>query len=365
MAITISDAGINVNIVRETRSPSQKGFGALVFITTVAGGVTPAERIKLYSSLAGLAVDYASTDEAYKAGASFFSQVPAPTEFYVGKVDGDGFEAYADALDAMVAINPEFYCVTVEASARDTVLDIDAIASWVEASQRVFFNVSNDILCLDISDNSDIMSALKTSGYDRTVTFYSSVVDDYIDTGSFAILATTSYTGTDTLKTLKFKNVVGVTSENIDAGALASIKDKNGNVLYETASIRMIDDGRSAGGSWIDEVVGADALAEEIRVRVFGLLSRTSSKVPYNEKGMGLIEGEVEGALVQYVNNGYLSTAVSVEGDILPAYKISHTAVILASVPNKSARIAPDVEFTARLAGAIHEITIAGILRLD
>ena len=209
------------------------------------------------------------------------------------------------------------------------------------------------------------MTALSTKGFDRTVTFYSSVAGEYVDAGAFAILATTSYRGTDTLKTLKFKNIAGITSENIDAGGLASIKDKNGNVLYETASIRMVDDGRTSAGSWIDEVVGADALAEEIRVRVFGLLSRVSSKVPYNEKGMGLIEAEVEGALVQYVTNGYLSTAVSVDGDLLPAYTISHTPVILASVPDKSARIAPDVEFTARLAGAIHEITIAGILTLD
>lgn len=363
MALTISDAGITVNIVRETRSPSQAGFGAVVFLTTVAGGIT--DRIKLYSSLAGLAVDYQSTDEPYLAGASYFAQSPAPTEFYVGQVDGDALELYADALDAMLAINPNFYCVTVETSARDDIALIGPIAIWAESNVRVFFNVSNDILCLDGTDTSDIMTALQTAGYDRTVSFYSSVVAEHIDTGAFAILATTSYRGTNTLKTLKFKNVAGVTAENIDAGALQALHDKNGNVLYSTASIRMIDNGITAGGSWIDEVVGADALAEELRVRVFGLLSRTSSKVPYNEKGMGLIEAEVEGALIQYVTNGYLSTAITVDGDLLPAYVITHTAVINASIADKSARIAPDVEFTARLAGAIHDITISGVLTLD
>ena len=363
MAVSISDAGITVNIVRETRSPSQAGFGAVVFLTTVAGGIT--DRIKLYSSLAGLAIDYLSTDEAYLAGASYFSQVPAPKEFYVGQVDGDALELYADALDAMLAINPNFYCVTVEASARDDIAKIGPIAIWTESNVRVFFNVSNDINCLVGSDTSDIMTALQTSGYDRTLSIYSSVVAEHVDTGAFAILATTSYRGTNTLKTLKFKNIAGITSENIDAGGLQSLHDKNGNVLYETASIRMFDDGKTAGGSWIDELVGADALAEEIRVRVFGLLSRTSSKIPYNEKGMGLIEAEVEGALVQYITNGYLSTAISIDGDLLPAYVISHTPVILASVADKSARIAPDVEFTARLAGAIHEVTVAGVLTLD
>jgi len=169
MALTINDAGITVNIVRETRSPSQAGFGAVVFLATVAGGIT--DRIKLYSSLAGLAVDYNSTDEPYLAGASYFSQSPAPTEFYVGQVDGDAVELYADALDAMVAINPDFYCVTVEASARDDIALIQPIAIWAESNVRVFFNVSNDINCLVSADATNIMSLLQVLGYDRTTTF--------------------------------------------------------------------------------------------------------------------------------------------------------------------------------------------------
>lgn len=363
MSITISDAGVVVNITRETTSPSQKGFGALLFMTTVTGGIT--ERLKLYSSLAGVAVDYDSTDEAYLSAVSFFGQSPSPTEFYVGQVNGDEGELYADALDDFVAINSDFYCVTVEKTARDNISLIDPIASWVEANTRVFFNVSNDVNCLVGSETTDIMSALQDKGYDRTVTAYSSVADEYIDSGAFAILATTSYRGTNTLKTLKFKSVAGVTTESLDASQLQSIQDKNGNVLYTTASVRVYDAGRTSKGTWIDEVIGADALAEEIRVRVFGALSRTSTKVPYNEKGMAILEAEVAGALEQYVRNGFLSEAIQTDGTLLPAYTIWHTAVILASIPDKSARIAPDIEFEARLAGAIHEIKVNGTLTLD
>lgn len=363
MALTINDAGIVVNIVRETRSPSQKGFGAVVFLTSIAGGIT--ERIKLYSSLAGVAVDYAPTDEPYLSAQSYFSQSPAPEQFYVGQVDETAGETYVEALDAMTLIIPDFYCVTVEAAARDDILLIGPIAAWVEANERVFFNVSNDVNCLVPADATDIMSLLQALGYDRTLTFYSNVVAEYIDSGAFALLATTSYRGTNTLKTLKFKDVKGVTTQNIDPAQLKSIQDKNGNVLFTTASIRMIDAGRTAAGSWIDEVVGTDALTEEIRVRVFGLLSRVSTKIPYNEKGMGLLEAEVSGSLEQYIRNGFLTTRIDEEGDLLPAYTVWHTAVILASPADKAARIAPDIEFEARLAGAIHEITISGTLKLD
>lgn len=363
MGLTISDAGIVVNIVRETRSPSQKGFGAVLFLHSVVGGIT--DRIKLYTSLSGVAVDFQPTDEAYLSAQSYFSQSPAPQQFYVGQVDETGLETYVEALDACTAVDPDFYCVTLETAARDDVAVVGPVAGWVEASERIFFNVSNDLNCTVPADTTDIMSALQLLGYDRTLTFYQSVAGEFIDSGAFAILATTSYRGTNTLKTLKFKDVAGVTSENIDPSQLKSIQDKNGNVLFTTATIRMIDAGRTAAGSWIDEVVGTDALAEEIRVRVFGLLSRVSTKIPYNEKGMGLLEGEVKGSLEQYVTNGFLTSSIDSEGNIVPAYTVGHTAVALASVADKSARIAPDIEFEARLAGAIHDITISGTLKLD
>ena len=135
--------------------------------------------------------------------------------------------------------------------------------------------------------------------------------------------------------------------------------------FYETASIRMFDDGKTAGGSWVDDIAGMDALAEEIRVAVFGLLSRTKTKIPYNEKGMSVLESEVEKALSQFEGNGFLTGRVDEEGDYLPAYTISHTPVILASAANKAARIAPDIEFTARIAGAVHEILVSGTLVLE
>ncbi len=363
MGLTINDAGITVSITRETRAPSQKGFGAVVFLTSVTGGIT--ERIKKYTSQAGIAVDYATTDEPYLSGQAYFTQSPAPDQFYVGQVDVDAGESYAAALDAITTINPDFYCVVVEKAARDDALLIGAIASWVESNERVFFNISNDVNCLIPQETTDILSYLQDKGYDRTVTFYSQHVDEYIDAGAFALLATTSYRGVDTLKTLKFKDVKGVSAQNIDPSQLQAIQDKKGNVLFTVASIRMIDAGRTAVGSWIDEVVGTDALTEEIRVRVFGLLSRTNTKIPYNEKGMGLLEAEVAGSLEQFKRNGFLTQGIDVDGNIIPAYSISHTAVILASIADRNARIAPDIEFKARLAGAIHEITINGTLKLD
>ena len=126
----------------------------------------------------------------------------------------------------------------------------------------------------------------------------------------------------------------------------------------------MFDSGITPGGEWIDVMHGADALAEEIRVRVFGRLTSTATKIPYNERGMSILKGEVRQALSQYVTNGFLTAAVDEEGNNLDAFEVWNQPVINASQADKQARIAPDIQFRARLAGAVHSVLVSGSLYL-
>jgi len=361
MTITITDAGINVQITRETRAPSQRGFGTLMFLHE-DGAVTPSTRVKAYTSFAGVAEDFNSADEPYKAALNFYGQNPSPIDFKVGRYDPA--EAIQDELDAMVDVDSDFYCVCPNVNLRDTT-KIEDISTWVLANERVLFHTSNDALVKDSIDVTNIMYTLQQSGDDDTCGFYSSEVDEYPCAAAFAVFATTSYRGINTLKTLKFKDLVGITTEGLTVNELQAVKGFYCNVVYTVAGIKMVDDGITAGGSWIDEIIGTDALREEIRVRVFGLLSRQSTKIPYNERGMSLLKTEVEGSLLQYRDNGFLSERVDLNGDILPAYTVTSKPVILASAQDKSDRIAPDIEFRARVAGAVHEILINGTLVLD
>ena len=468
--LTIKDAGITVNVARETRSPSQKGFGAIGFVHLVPA-IT--QRTTLYTSIESLASDFNSGDEPYQAGLAFYSQSPTPTDFIViqslqgtaaaaatatytitgtaeangdyqfdidsvsytvavvngddetdiaakiavqinsglthdatsaagivtitdkvtgaagnsvvitetatvtgvtsvivqpsGGADATTSEAIADVLDAAVLENPDFYCVALDRNYRAFESEILDCAAWTEANERVFANTTNDTDVLDVANDTDIATQLQNLGYTRTFTMYSSVVTQYPDCAAFGILATTSFRGTNTLKTLKFKDAIGINSEPLTPNALNAVHEKSCNVLYETASIRMIDDGRMASPTrtWFDEIHGTDALTEEIRVRVFGALTRTSTKIPYTESGMATLKAEVSGALDQYVTNGFLASGVDEDGNYLDAYTVSSSPVALASTADKSARIAPDISFTARLAGSVHNITINGKLVLE
>ena len=273
-------------------------------------------------------------------------------------------EAIGDTLIAAAAVNADFYAVAFNRHYRADSAQLLALAAWAEGNERPAFITTNDAGVADASNTSDIASQLKAAGHQRTYLHYSSHVNEYPEIAAFAILATTSFNGHNTVKTLKFKHLALVTAEAIGADALAAIKRKNANVQYMTAGVSMADDGIMVGGNWLDEIHGADALAEEVRTRVFGLFARTSTKIPYTESGMALIKAEVRGALSQFEGNGFLAEAVDGDGNYLPAFDVLSGAVSKASKVDKANRIAPEVEFWGRLASAIHDVKINGRLVL-
>jgi len=364
--------------------------GAITSITAPAGGVdaiagtTAAEIATLlaleinqgstHTAIASLeVVDIVSVLEGVVGNGIVFTVTQTPVDITEVTIQPSGGtddiyatagENLADALSDMLTINSDFFCVIVSQGINDTT-EADNVAAWVGANDRVFVAQTADITVLDPVDVTSIMFRYKAAGYGSVQVVYSNDPDAYISASAFGVLATTSFRGTDTVKTQKFKDMPGVITENLAPDNLAQIHGKFGNSFYETANIRMFDSGRTSGGSWLDEIHGAAALAEEIRVRVFGLLSRVSTKVAYTELGMARLEAEVEGALGQFETNGYLASRVDENGDILPAYSIWHIPVIDVSATDKANRIAPDIEFTARLAGAIHAVTINGTLTLD
>jgi len=86
MAGAISDI-VDVSIERGTKKVSQRGFGIPLILGV--NGVYTAERIREYSTILGVADDFLSTDEEYKAANAMFSQTPSPTTIKIGIKDGD------------------------------------------------------------------------------------------------------------------------------------------------------------------------------------------------------------------------------------------------------------------------------------
>jgi hypothetical protein len=75
---------VKVNILASPTFPKRKGFGLLLIVGNSAR-LPVGNRIRFYSDMDGVAADFQSTDEEYKAAQVFFSQAPRPTEIAIGR----------------------------------------------------------------------------------------------------------------------------------------------------------------------------------------------------------------------------------------------------------------------------------------
>ena len=110
-------------------------------------------------------------------------------------------------------------------------------------------------------------------------------------------------------------------------------------------------DGKVASGEYVDIVHGIDWLHVRIQERLFCLLM-INEKIPYTAKGVDLVRSEIMGQLKDAVYRGLLAAEPE------PQVSIPNIEDIAPDI--RGQRKLPDVCFSGRLAGAIHEIEIRG-----
>jgi hypothetical protein len=138
---------------------------------------------------------------------------------------------------------------------------------------------------------------------------------------------------------------------------------KNESVKYyiEMGGRNVMLDGVTASGEYIDIVIFVDWVTARITERVFALLAN-SPKLPYSDTSVNLVCGEILAVLQDGVNAGGL-LAGDPDNDI-PAPTATGPKVADVDPVDRAARRLPDIEFSARLAGAIHVVSISGKLSI-
>jgi hypothetical protein len=119
--------------------------------------------VRSYTSLSGMAVDFAATTKAYKAAEAIFAQARAPTVIKIGRRES-GDANHAAALDAIIAQDNDWYCLLTTYKAK---ADIEAIAAYIETQAKIFIASSEDADVLT-SVSTDVAAVLKAAGYKRT-----------------------------------------------------------------------------------------------------------------------------------------------------------------------------------------------------
>lgn len=198
------------------------------------------------------------------------------------------------------------------------------------------------------------MSLLKTTAETRT--YCQASLSTLLNYSGMAMLGNRlpAAPGSDTWT---YKQLPTVVVDKLSQSQINNIVAKNGNYFTTYKNVNVAIGGISPAGEYLDTVRGVDWLVDLIQTDVFTLFLSTQ-KVPYTDFGVDQIISVVKGDIAQAVRVGFLNG-----GDATTAAPtVTAPTVASQSATNRAKRIFPGIAFQAVLAGAIHDLTITGVV---
>lgn len=321
----------------------------------------------------------ANADPIGVAARVAFSQSPKPHEVYVTCVpagtiavaaengeDGEKNDAtpttpsVADVLTEALDTNG-WYCICPVGL---TKAQVKEVIEWTETQKK---------LCGYIDDDPD-NPIVEAGIYMRSYPVYPKVTPEQSDTDvplenkygmaiAMAAKAMNYHAGSETWA---LKPLAAVTPSKLNSTAIKKMQSANFNYVLTVASKNITQGGKTNSGEWIDIVRFRDWLQNDMQVRVVNLLVTYKGKVPYTDGGIALVQNQMISSLKDGQKYGGISpTEYDEDGNEIPGF-VTHVP-LAANIPatKKASRVLEDVSFEARLAGAIHMVTIKGTLTYD
>lgn len=246
-----------------------------------------------------------------------------------------------DSIKQTQAVDDSWYCVLVCSKSSSDILDV---AAYVQTQQKIYITASQDPGILT-SSTTDIASQLKERSYSRTAVIYSSDASTAPDAAWVGqMLPVTPGTGN-----WKFKTLVGMLADKLNATQLNNATNKNCNVFTEFGGLNITSPGISASGDFIDVVIFIDWLMSTMEVNVYQLLVN-AQKIPFTDAGIATVELAVRQTLQE--GEGQQGLA--------PGWSVRVPQVADISQADKMSRTLKGVSFNATLAGAINTVQIVG-----
>lgn len=252
-------------------------------------------------------------------------------------------ETWVDALTAVELANSQWYVMGCESHVQ---ADVVALAAAIEAKYKLFFTSTSDAAC-KTSGTTDVMAVLNTAGYARTSVLWSAEASKYPEMGWVG----GQIVSTPGSNTWKFKSIAGIAYDTMSETETNNIKLKKGNTYERIGGVNIATEGTTAVGEFIDVMVLVDWMRARMQERVYFRLVNTA-KLPYTRQGTAVIETEIRAVLEEAVANGGIASN--------PRYTVTVPDTVTAEPNLRALRTLPDIKFEARLAGAIHFVSIVG-----
>ena len=252
----------------------------------------------------------------------------------------------------------DFYGICYVDRTEDAVL---AMAEWTEAHIKLYGVTVTAPGAKNAEITNDIGSKLQAANYYRTHWWYHEKDNEYPEAGIAARCFAIDPGG----ETWANKKLSSITVDNLNETEYNAIKAKNGNTFEKFRNVTITQNGKVAAGEWIDVIQFRDWLVETIQTEEFSMLINRD-KLPFLDSGIGLVESTLNAVLVLGQKRGGIAeNELDDDNNVILGFKISVPKAANISANVKAQRVLRDVQFTARLAGAIHAMEIKGSLTYE
>ena len=296
-----------------------------------------------------IAIAYADLDDHTVA-----IDVIAGTEVDVIYTETVAASSITEGLGEAVNHNNDWYVLSI--ASRDAV-EIEKVSDWVQAqgsaNPKLFFAQSSDAGILDSGVDTDIASVLQAKAAFRTSIWFHADDSEYLDGG---VVGGQLPSDPGSI-TWAYKSVSGVTVDALTDGQKSAAHAKACNTYDVVANTNITEEGKVSDSpfEWIDVIRGVDWIQVNMAADLFTLLVNLP-KIPYTNKGIGVIYGAVLNVLTRAVTMGILST------DVAPTVSVPKAENV--SLADKGNRVLNGVTFNGVLAGAVQKINVAGVVTL-
>lgn len=305
--------------------------GSQASVVTFASSSTDA--ITAVASTAGNAFTYAATGPGGDADI---------TEAVVAAGNGP--------IDDMLAIEAEdaesWYGFAFNTRAAELIVDL---AAWAEARVRLFSATSSDS-AVAAGTAGNVLLRLQALAYRNTFyTFNDPSTELYIDCAFLARGLVADLDARGGQITWANKELPGQEPDVLTGAERTAIHDANGNTYERRAGKNITREGRTVQGDYIDVTTTIHWLDSRMTEDVFAAITGVSTKIPFTQSGIDLIEAVVRRRLQIAVDNGHLSS-----------FTVTIPTIDEVEDSDLEDRTLRNVQFSGVLAGAIHRVIVNG-----
>lgn len=316
---------------------------------------------------AGWAISGDDADPIGKAAAMAFSQNPRPSKIYIAPIktttvnEQTQSESVVDTVTR--AMNTSGWYMVCPVGVSDA--DVESLAEYIETQEKMM--CYTDTSFFEIVGSKAANKTAVANTYYRSVGVYgknssSQTTVSMSDANKYANIAfacawLANRSGSETAA---FKEVHGIEPGDFSTIEIGRFDTGNCNYITEIGGKIVTMIGKTLAGEWCDIIRFRDWLKNDMQVAVANIFL-TTTKVPYTDAGIALIQNAIEASLRRgQENGGIMENEYDDDGNETLGFAVKVPAANKISDADRASRRLTGITFNARLAGAIHFAEIKG-----